>query len=383
MSTQSTLQFCDSCQHYDGSQIMRKWILASGTAVWLATGGRRGGGALSILVGTKLGWTFPAASFGMASASVGGAFTTNHFPLNVISFSSAPLSIYAAPEIMLQLDSSGIPFVTINGTTVASGSFVIASGVFYYYEFAFWLTQTLSSGVLAYVWNLEAWITSGGDPATRTLLLSAANLTNSAPASIGHTTPNEGLIPSGVPNMFYLHGPGGGGTLGSWCDIWACGSSASPMTDQGGGTWYDIPQTFGDQRVDAVRRVTDASAHATPSTAGAHYPMVTDVSPDDLTTTLAYPTAGVQDLGLFGTFPQGTIAGAQFISAVAKDTAGPAAFKQVWNVGGVDYTDGVIYAPSAQAWPFVCRARMADIASSNPYTTAILGATAFGIERTS
>lgn len=375
MSTQSILQFCDSCQHYSSAQAMRKWTLNSGSVTVLPTGGRRGLGAVA--VGFKLGWTFPAESYGMASAAAGGAFfPTSGLPVDLISFSSAPLSLYASPELLLRLNVSGIPEITINGTTVATGTYVVTVGAFYFYEFSFQLVQVLIGSLLYYVWNVGAWITSGADPSTRTQVLAASALTNAVPAAIAHTSPNEGMLPSGVPNVFYLHG------AGNWCDIWLTGSSASPMTDQGGGLWYDPPNLLGDQRVDAVRRVSDVSAGATPSTAGPHYAMVNEATPDDFTNTLAYPTVGDQDLGLFGPFAGGSIAGVQFISGVAKDTAGPAAFKQVWSVSGTDYTDGKIYAPSANSWPYVLAPRDLDIVSGVPYTPAILRATAFGIERT-
>lgn len=383
MSTQSTLRFMDSCQHYDGSQIMRKWILTTGTPNWLATGGRRGAGALAISAGGKLGWTFPSPTYGMASGSIGAAFNWGIFPgapftSPVMSFSTAP---NANPDFALQVDSTGHFSLTVGNVTVASNaSYAITTARWYYGEFAFWLSQHISGGDLIYRWNFQAWISESDNPATRTLVLAAANVATLAPASVTNISGNEGLIPSGVPNVFFLHGVASGASI--WCDIWACGSSASPMTDQGGGVWYDIPQTFGDVRVDAVRRISDTSAHATPSTGGNHYAMVGDAAPDDYTTNLAYPSLGVQDLGLFGPFPLGTFIGAQFISAVAKDCAGPGGFKQVWHVGGADHTDGAIYAPSANAWPYVCTPRSLDIDSGTPYTTAILAATEFGIERT-
>lgn len=348
----STLRFLDSFAHYTDAQGTRKWTSFSG-ALPASIPGRWGGPGLNP---SPLNLYLTLPTTGLFTVAAGVAYSTTLFSNNIHQFHAPGGSLGA--DISFEHVGDGRLRVVLGSVVIAGPSaFIMHLGTFYYLEVALMIGHF-----------------SGADQIQATAWANGVQILSGSLALSG--------LPFG-PHPYtdyalnrYVHS---GSTQSILSDLYITGSE----------TTGDAALVYGDTAVYAQRPASDFGTPTwVPSTAGGHYAMVDDATPDDSATILSDGSTGSEDLhGLtaVNASPNSpTILGAQFLACTQKNAAGPATYVHVYNEAATDYLDpgGATYSPSAGSWLYSREVQENNIDGSGVWTPTTLNALKFGLRRT-
>ncbi|AQV94744.1 hypothetical protein BJN34_12725 [Cupriavidus necator] len=332
-----SLIFMDGFDHYATADITKKWTSLAGASI-NASGGRRGGGAMSVSgSGNYVQKTFPAA----AGWVVGAALSAN------ILSSATIFALLDAGTIQcdLRLNVDGTLSVTRNGTAVTGGTSTLAlsAGTFYYIEWKVTIADSIGANSCKVRVNGVDWITV----ATGQDLKSTAN-----------ATANQVRLGISASTLTLLY-------------------DDHYVNDQNGSVNNDF---LGDVRVDALYPTSDGANQAwTPSTAGAHWSLVDETAPNT-TDYVESGTAAQKDTYGMGDISHTPVSifGTQVNIAALKDDAGARSLKPVTRSGGTDYSGTAQALATTQA--YYSEVRETDPATSAAWTKTGFNAAEFGVE---
>lgn len=289
------LLFIDSFDHYGTNDIALKWSAASapaGTFGISATGGRRGGGALSLKFDGLARKDLP----GSATVIVGAAIRFG-------DFGTAPTSIFlivggvAGQHIYIGTNPDGSLAAWRRGGTFLSDNVLLANTT----------AGLVQVGVYAYV---EVKVTVSATVGRVKILVNGAtvlNLININTLGFGSTVEQASRITLNVPST----NSGSAATL--FDDLYICDDTGTINND-----------FFGDVRIDMVLPNADGTYRDfTPDTGTVHFSRVNEAVADSLSN-VASATVGHKDSYRFTALTGivGLVRGVQIVDAATKDDAG-------------------------------------------------------------
>ena len=273
-----TLLFVDGFDHYATADIDKKWTNNSSMTI-NATGGRRGGGAISGGSSTAVTKTLAAS----ASWVMGASFV----------WAGSALSVFALRDVTsaqceVAINGDGTLSVTRAGTAITGGTSTLA----------------LSVGVTNYIeWKVT--ISDSISANSCKVRVNGVDVITLPAGSDVKATANA------FANVVRLAGAGG---QNLWDDLYIC--------DQTGSTNNDF---LGDVRVDTLFPTADGNySQFTPSTGSTHYVLVDETAPNttDYNSGTTVNDRDSYALGNLTALVSQTVYGVQTNIAVLKDDAG-------------------------------------------------------------
>ena len=305
-----SLRFCDSFDHYLIDKIGYKWTQASfdRSTVISATGGRNGTNALWLKAGADgtglVRKVLPAAQ---ATLIAGCSYTIGDGSVPIIAFDDMSAG---GEQISLGISlSTNKLIVKRNGTTLATGTTVLSSGVPYYIEFK----ATIDSAAGSYTARIN-----------EVVELTAAGVNT---RGVG-TNNSADSVRLGGALGFSIFGGGSFTQIGYFDDFYLC--------DGAGGVNNDF---LGDVRVQCLfPNGAGATTGWTPFS-GANWQNVDDAAPDDDATYVSAGSAGVIDTYAMTDLAAttGSVKGVQTVIDARKDDSGTRTIAPVFHIGATDY----------------------------------------------
>jgi hypothetical protein len=310
------LIFCDSFEHYSGSQMARKWTTSLPTFGSIGGGARTGSQCLSVDgIGAQKTVIGGSGVSGCYPTITGGcAYQTQSFANAIITFNYVIPGFGNTSQVALQHNGDGRVYTLPNNhTTPANGAlstFVMLTNTWYYCEFK----VSISGSVM----TCEARINEA-------VVLSDSFTLTGSPTAPGWTS-------------FSVGGPGGGNH---------CLIDDVYLTDG---------EYLGDVRVYALFPASDGDiTQWVPSGGGSHYTMVKEhPAADDSTTIVSCDSSSVGNIDRYylDTISgfSGTIKGTQACWLIEKSDAGDASVEGEYKSGGGTVIDTAAYHPSFTSW---------------------------------
>jgi hypothetical protein len=305
------LEFIDGFDHYtNAAMVTRKWDTTS-VLVAVGTAGRFAGGAANM--GSSSQHLDLTALASVATRTIGFAFqltgaSTGNTLVQFLDSGTEQLSVRTTTGLAL--------LISRNGTTLATSTPTLSTGIWYYLEFK----ATIHPTAGAY----ELRITAGG-AMTAWLSGSSANTRNTA-----NSTMNGVKLPG---NQNWLVD-----------DLYILNSSGSVNND-----------FLGESRIlTSLPNADDTAATGTnllwtPDSGTPHFSRVNEATPNDDTSYVSSATAGQIDTYKFATVsPTGAVAGLQTVLTARKDDVGSRTIcAEYRSSGGTNYDGATSFSPGS------------------------------------